>query len=57
MHAPLGACCVIEDVHIYGANFAYGVDGLPGSGGSVANLRVTGGKVGIYLRQYRQARS
>ncbi len=36
--------CVIEDVSIQGTAFAYGVDGLPGSGGSITNLKVTGGK-------------
>ena len=38
---------VIEDVHIYGADFACGVDGTPGGGGSMANLNVTGGQIGI----------
>ena len=45
--------CVIEDVDIYGANFAYGIDGLPGSGGSVANLKITGGQIGIHHSEYR----
>lgn len=45
--------CVIEDVDIYGTNFAYGIDGLPGSGGSVANLKITGGQIGIHHSEYR----
>ncbi|MGO8699233.1 MAG: glycosyl hydrolase family 28-related protein [Limisphaerales bacterium] len=45
--------CVIEDVDIYGTNFGYGIDGLPGSGGSVANLNITGGKIGIRHSEYR----
>jgi hypothetical protein len=45
--------CVIEDVEIYGAAFAYGIDGLPGSGGSVSNVKVTGGRIGIYHDEYR----
>jgi hypothetical protein len=45
--------CVIEDVAIEGTAFAYGVDGLPGSGGSITNLKVTGGKIGVFQNEYR----
>ncbi len=45
--------CAIEDVHVYGTNFSIGVNGLPGSGGSATNLKVTGGATGIQQGQYR----
>lgn len=45
--------CVIEDVEIYGVDFNIGLDGLPGSGGGVCNVGVTGGNIGIYQNQYR----
>ncbi|MDH3772438.1 MAG: hypothetical protein OET79_15810, partial [Nitrospirota bacterium] len=38
--------CVIEDVEIYG-EFDIGIHGLPGSGGSVTNVTITGGNIGI----------
>jgi len=44
--------CAIEDVDIYGTAFAYGLDGIPGGGGSCSNVKITGGKVGVKL-QYR----
>lgn len=45
--------CVIEDVKIYGTQFNAGVWKLPGSGGSVVNLTVTGGNIGILQDAYR----
>ena len=38
---------IIQDVHVYGTAFAYGIDGIPGGGGFAANLKVTGGKIGV----------
>ncbi|MGC4233413.1 MAG: glycosyl hydrolase family 28-related protein [Niabella sp.] len=45
--------CVIEDVKITGANFYCGVYNLPGSGGGVVNLKVDGGRIGIWQDEYR----
>ncbi|MFS0726705.1 glycosyl hydrolase family 28-related protein [Paenibacillus sp. 1P07SE] len=45
--------CVIQDVDIFGEEFHAGIYNLPGSGGSVVNLKVLGGKIGIYQNQYR----
>ncbi len=45
--------CVIEDVKIYGTQFNAGVWRLPGSGGSVVNLTVTGGNIGILQDAFR----
>lgn len=45
--------CVIEDAKIYGKDFNAGICSLPGSGGGVVNLTVSGGKIGILQNQYR----
>lgn len=45
--------CVIEDVKIYGTQFNAGVWRLPGSGGSVVNLTVSGGNIGILQDAFR----
>lgn len=45
--------CTIQNVEIYGADFNIGLNGLPGSGGSVVNSKVTGGQIGIYENSYR----
>lgn len=45
--------CSIEDVSIYGTSFNAGISDLPGSGGYVANVTVTGGKYGIFQSQFR----
>jgi hypothetical protein len=45
--------CVIEDVKIYGSQFTSGVWRLPGSGGSVVNLTVVGGSIGVRQDEYR----
>lgn len=45
--------CVIEDVKIYGTQFNAGVWRLPGSGGSVVNLTVVGGSIGVKQDEYR----
>lgn len=44
--------CVIEDVKIYGS-FNTGILNLPGSGGSVTNVEIVGGQIGILQNQYR----
>ena len=45
--------CTIQNIEIYGDDFNIGINGLPGSGGSVVNLKVTGGQIGIYENNYR----
>ncbi len=45
--------CVIEDVAITGTTFNSGVYRLPGSGGGVNNLKVTGGDYGILQDDFR----
>jgi hypothetical protein len=45
--------CVIEDVKIYGSQFNVGICSLPGSGGGVVNLSISGGKIGILQNLYR----
>ena len=45
--------CVIEDVKIYGTEFNAGICNLPGSGGGVVNLSISGGKIGILQTSYR----
>ena len=45
--------CSIEDVAISGASFYAGVNGLPGSGGFSANVRVIGGTYGVVQNQFR----
>ena len=44
--------CVIEDVNIFG-NFDMGIFQLPGSGGSVTNVQIVSGKIGIQQDLYR----
>ena len=44
--------CLIEDVSIYG-NFNVGISNMPGSGGSMVNITITGGKIGILQDEYR----
>jgi extradiol dioxygenase family protein len=48
--------CVIEDVTISG-NFRAGIHKLPGSGGSVTNVRVEGGEIGVLQDEYRPSPS
>jgi hypothetical protein len=45
--------CVIEDVKISGTEFNAGICNLPGSGGGVVNLSISGGKIGILQPSYR----
>jgi hypothetical protein len=45
--------CSIEDVKIYGKSFKSGINNLPGSGGFVVNVTVTGGEYGIAQSGYR----
>ena len=45
--------CTIEDVKIYGTQFNAGVWRLPGSGGGVVNLTVSGGNIGVLQDAYR----
>jgi hypothetical protein len=49
---PGAQYCVIEDVEISG-NFDAGIYRLPGSGGSVTNVRIAGGRIGILQDRYR----
>lgn len=44
--------CHIEDVAIVG-QFDIGIHGLPGSGGSVTNVRIVGGNIGVLQDVYR----
>lgn len=43
----------IENVNITGEAFNAGIYNIPGSGGSIVNVSVTGGNIGIYQQQYR----
>jgi len=43
----------IEDVTIYGENFNIGIKEVPGSGGSMTNIKVIGGMIGIEQAHYR----
>lgn len=43
----------IQDVKIYGENYHIGVFNVPGSGGSIVNLEVFGGRIGIFQGMYR----
>jgi hypothetical protein len=42
----------IEDINISG-NFDIGIKDLPGAGGNVVNVKITGGNVGILQKEYR----
>lgn len=44
--------CVIQNVAVSG-NFDTGITSLPGSGGSVMNIKITGGRIGIRQSYYR----
>lgn len=44
--------CVIQNVAVSG-NFDTGICDLPGSGGSVMNIKITGGRIGIKQSSYR----
>lgn len=45
--------CVMENVAITGDDFKCGILNLPGSGGSVRNIKITGGQTGINQSAYR----
>ncbi|MFG0248675.1 MAG: glycosyl hydrolase family 28-related protein [Phycisphaeraceae bacterium JB051] len=45
--------CVMENVAIRGQAFDTGIYNLPGSGGMVRNISITGGRVGINQSNYR----
>lgn len=45
--------CVMENVAITGDAFDTGIRDLPGSGGSVRNIQITGGRIGINQTNYR----
>jgi hypothetical protein len=42
----------LENIHIYGT-FNTGLYRLPGSGGSVTNVTITGGKIGVFQDKFR----
>lgn len=44
--------CTIQDVNIYGKDFYAGVHKIPGAVGSILNLKVSGGKIGILSDSY-----
>jgi hypothetical protein len=44
--------CAMEDVSISG-DFRAGLHNLPGSGGGVTNVTVTGGRIGVWQDEYR----
>jgi hypothetical protein len=50
---PGAQLCAIEDVTIRGRAFHAGVHQMPGSGGSIVNLRVIGGRIGILQDEFR----
>jgi hypothetical protein len=43
----------LEDISISGTAFNAGLYNIPGSGGGVINVKVTGGKIGVYQNEYR----
>jgi len=43
----------IEDVTIYGNDFYAGIKELPGSGGSITNVKVIGGEIGLLQEHFR----
>lgn len=45
--------CALENLKIYGEDFARGISTLPGSGGYTANIEIIGGRIGIYQDNYR----
>lgn len=57
LHMNGAQYCVVENVRISGENFAVGLKNLPGSGGSVTNLEVIGGEVGILQENFRPSPS
>lgn len=57
LHMNGAQYCVVENVRISGEKFAVGLKNLPGSGGSVTNLEVIGGEVGILQQNYRPSPS
>lgn len=54
---PGAQLCNVEDVNIFGTAFRYGIHGLPGSGGSMTNIKVTGGQTGLNMPLYRPSPS
>ena len=53
LHMNGAQYCVVENVRIFGENFDVGFKNLPGSGGSVTNLEISGGKIGILQDNFR----
>ena len=45
--------CLMQNVAIGGQAFDIGINNLPGSGGSVRNIQITGGRIGINQTVYR----